>query len=365
MEESQAPRPAFDPDIPEPMARLLSEHPDLLRKIRDGWRPHPFWPARIPQLARAAAILLAVVSLLILAVTAGVGDGLNPGDVASALAFGLTFSGGFFGIAAAVELLPNLSQLKVNQALRYAAEHPDGFVLATDLDERTRPLLRRAQDATDAVLSSEIGKRGMLDGTLNAVRLREETWQLARRLAELSRIAADYTAIVGDDVPDEFAEAFRPYDETLRTGFAALTAKVEALEDYAEKVRRADRHFEVYRNMERLREHHPRFERLRAELAADEVVGSGPEELGTEVEQVEQRLRDSIAEARQAADYLLDAARPPGPLPPPAPPPSPRAPAQPASASPDAGDAPTANTADGAGSTGADPEGPEDPSPRR
>jgi len=365
VEESQAPRPAFDPDIPEPMARLLSEHPDLLRQVRDGWKPHPFWPARIPQLARAAAILLAVVSLLILAVTAGVGDGIHPGDVASALVFGLTFSGGFFGIAAAVELLPNLSQLKVNQALRYAAGRPDGFVLPTDLDERTRPLLRRAQDATDAVLSSEIGKRGMLDGTLNAVRLREETWQLARRLAELSRIAADYTAIVGEDVPDEFAEAFRPYDETLRTTFAALTAKVEALEDYAEKVRRADRHFEVYRNMERLREHHPRFERLRAEIAADEVVGSGPEELGTEVEQIEQRLRDSIAEARQAADYLLDAARTPDPLPPPAPPPSPEARAASAPASPDAADAPAEDKATGAGSTGTDPEGQEGSAPKR
>jgi hypothetical protein len=320
VEDGEVPRPAFDPDIPEETARRLSEHERLLRRVRDGWTPHPFYPTRIPLFGAMAVTLLIVVSTFILAITAAGGGGLHADDFASALVFGLTFSGGFFGIAATVELLPNLPEVKLSRDLRYLAERRDGFVLPSDLDERTRPLLLRAQRAADAVLSSEIAKHGMLDTTLNAVRLREETWQIARRLAELARLTADYEAIVGDTaVPGELAHPYRPFEETLRSTLTALTARVEALEDYAEKVRRADRHFEVYRAMERLREHHPRFERLRAEIAADEAVGTGTGELGSEVEQVELRLRESIDEARQAAGYLLDTARTPTPILPPAP----------------------------------------------
>src|SRR5690606_468997 len=185
------------------------------------------------------------------------------------------------------ELLQNLPRLKLRRCLRYACEHPESFVLPEDLDETTAPLLRRAQDAADSVLSSRIGAMGLLDEALNAVRLRDETWQIARRLAELTQVTGDYAAIVGDDVPPEFAAAYRPYDETLRTSLASLTARVEALEDYAEKVRRADRHLEVFHNIERLREHRPRFEKLRADLLADELSRPGGEELGAEVEQVE------------------------------------------------------------------------------
>ncbi len=307
MHANQLPRLALDPALPEPMAQLMRTHPHLLRMVRSGWTPRPFWPIRMPLLARTAGLLMIVTSLLILpVVAAGGSDGVSMDDVASALSIGLIFAGGFFGLGAAAELLPSLSQVKVNRCLRHAYEHPDSFVLPEDLDAWTAPLLLRAQEAADAVLMSQINRRGMMDGTLNSVRLRDETWQIARRLAELTEVAADYTAIVGKDVPDEFAEAYRPYDETLRTSYASLAARVGALEDYAEKVRRADRHFEVYRNVERLREHTPRFEKLRADLLDDHLARPGTQELGTEVGEVERQLQESIEDARQAAGYLLD-----------------------------------------------------------
>lgn len=308
MHGNQVPRLALDPTIPEPIARQLRAHPQLLQRIRAGWTPPPFYPVRAGLLARTAGLLLVIATLLSLPITAATEGGVGVAAVVSALSVGLALSGGFFGVGVAAELLPNLSQLRVNRALRYAREHPGRFVLPGDLDEWTAPLLRRAQDAAEAVLCSETGRRGMLDGPLNTVRLRDETWRVARRLAELTRVAADYTAIVGERVPAEFAEAYRPYDETLRTSFASLTARVEALEDYAEKVRRADRHLEVLRNIERLREHHHRFERLRADLVDDDLSRPDTHELGAEAEQVELRLRDSIEEARQAAGYLLDPA---------------------------------------------------------
>lgn len=308
MHGNQVPRLALDPTLPEPVARHLRENPHLLQQIRAGWSPPPYWPVRVPLLARTAALLLIIATLLVLPIAAGDTGVVDLESVAAAFSIGLVFAGGFFGVGVAAELLPNLSRMQVNRSVRYAREHPDCFVLPQDLDEWTAPLLRRAQDAVDAVLSSQIGRRGLLDGTLNEVRLRDETWRIARRLAKLTRVAADYTAIVGERVPAEFAEAYRPYDETLRSSFASLTARVEALEDYAEKVRRADRHFEVFRNLERLREHNDAFEGLRAELVDDEVSRPGTRELGAEVEQVERRLRDSVEEARQAAEYLLDSA---------------------------------------------------------
>ncbi|MEV5407499.1 hypothetical protein AB0K60_01495 [Thermopolyspora sp. NPDC052614] len=307
MHANQLPRLALDPALPEPMAQLMRTHPHLLRMVRSGWKPRPFWPMRMPLLARTAGLLMIVTSLLILPVVAvDGGDGVNLDDIARALTIGLIFAGGFFALGSAAELLPSLSQVKVNRCLRYAYEHPNSFVLPEDLDAWTAPLLRRAQDAADAVLMSQINRRGMMDGTLNSIRLRDETWQIARRLAELTEVAADYTAIVGKDIPEEFAEAYRPYDETLRTSYASLTARVEALEDYAEKVRRADRHLEVYRNVERLREHTPRFEKLRAELVDDHLARPGTRELGIEIDEVERQLQESIEDARQAASYLLD-----------------------------------------------------------
>mgnify|MGYP006976749813 CR=1 FL=1 len=324
MHGNQVPRLALDPTLPEPVARHLREHPHLLQRIRAGWTPPPYWPVRVPLLARTAALLLIIATLLILPVAAaGDSGGVDLDSVAAAFSIGLVFAGGFLGVGVAAELLPNLSRMRVNRSLRYAREHPGCFVLPEDLDDWTAPLLRRAQDAADAVLSSQIVRRGLLDNTLNEVRLRDETWRIARRLADLTRVAADYTAIVGERVPAEFAEAYRPYDETLRSSFASLTARVEALEDYAEKVRRADRHFEVFRNLERLREHNEDFERLRADLVDDRLSRPGTKELGAEAEQVERRLRDSVEEARQAAEYLLDSApEDPGAGPPDADPPA-------------------------------------------
>jgi len=306
---NQVPRLALDPTLPEPVARHLRENPHLLQQIRAGWTPPPYWPVRVPLLARTAALLLIITTLIVLPMAAAGDAGVvDLESVVAAFSIGLAFAGGFFGVGVAAELLPNLSRMQVSRSVRYACEHPDCFVLPQDLDDWTAPLLRRAQDAVDAVLSAQISRRGLLDGTLNEVRLRDETWRIARRLAKLTRVAADYTAIVGERVPAEFAEAYRPYDETLRSSFASLTARVEALEDYAEKVRRADRHFEVFRNLERLREHNEDFEGLRAELVEDQASRPDTRELGAEVEQVERRLRDSVEEARQAAEYLLDSA---------------------------------------------------------
>lgn len=306
MNANQFPRLALDPALPEPMAQLMRTHPHLLRMVRSGWTPRPFWPVRMPLLARTAGLLLIVTSLLILPVVAAGEDGISLDSVTSALTIGLIFAGGFLGVGTAAELLPNLSQVKVNRCLRYAYAHPDSFVLPEDLDAWTGPLLRRAQDAADAVLTSQVFRTGMIDGMANSVRLRHEVWLIARRLAELTEVAADYTAIVGKEIPEEFAEAYRPYDETLRTSYASLTARVEAMEAYAEKIRRADRNLELYRNIERLREHTPRFEKLRADLVDDHLAMPETQELGTEVEQVERQLKESIEEARQAADYLLD-----------------------------------------------------------
>jgi hypothetical protein len=90
--------------------------------------------------------------------------------------------------------------------------------------------------------------------------------------------------------------------------------RVEAVEDYAAKVRRADQHYEVYQNVERLREHNSRFEKLRADIARDGLAHLDGERLSLEVSEVELQLRESVEDARQAAGYLLDA--PPGHLPP-------------------------------------------------
>lgn len=278
-------RLALDPDLPAEVSRVLRASPQILLEVRHGRTPAPSGPDR------AVVPFLAIT--LIVALMAGGWRG------------GLTFLALFVLVTGYKRLTADGEERETRRRVRIVHEHADRYVLNEDLDADCRALLRRAQDATRAVLRSAVNRDGLLDTFDNAVTLPAQEWQIARRLADLSRLRTEHRSVVGDDVPDEFADAFRPFDEAIETATASVTARIEALERYAEQARNADRYYDGIRKLEILRERAPEYERVVAETAQDAIAVPQIERLSGHALAVEQVFRDSVDEAKRAATHLL------------------------------------------------------------
>ncbi|GAA0441754.1 hypothetical protein Acor_06120 [Acrocarpospora corrugata] len=279
------PHLAVDPSVPFPVAALLRTHHPLLLEVRRG---------RVPDKGGADRPL-AIFTGTVLLVTAVVG---GPVALLSML--------GVIGVCGLLWWLAgDPEQRDLQRRLRSAYAHADRFVLPEDLDEQCGSLLARAQRAVRAVLSSAVHREGLLDTIDNDQTLPEEVWQVAVRLADLSARRAAHFKIVGADPHPLIAEAVRPYDLAIETATASLTARVAALEAYAEQAVEADRCFEARRKLAELEELTPEYERLLAETAPDTLAVSQIARMSTHAAAVEQVFRASIAEARKAGTHLL------------------------------------------------------------
>jgi hypothetical protein len=197
------------------------------------------------------------------------------------------------------------SERHARRRLRLALEHADRFVLSEDLDAECGAMLRRAQDAVDTVLSSQVHQAGLIDTIDNGVTLPEETWRIARRLAQLSAMRAEHRRIVPREPPSEVAGAFAPYSEALEAARRSLNTRVRALEDYAEQVRRSDGMYAAYRQLELLAERTPDYQRLVAESVQDAAALPQIERMSEQATQVKELFEQSIDGARRAGAHLV------------------------------------------------------------
>jgi hypothetical protein len=141
---------------------------------------------------------------------------------------------------------------------------------ADEFDSTSRVLMRRAQSAIRAVLSSEVCRAGLLDRaavstTLAsqesdiAAALREQAWLRARR-AELTPAGAGpmTTAVSASQI------------EAEQKARSSIAARVETLERYAAEVRAADAAYRDWRQATRLAELQGQHLDLLARTAADD-----------------------------------------------------------------------------------------------
>jgi hypothetical protein len=284
-EQHSVPRLALDPALPEQVAGTLRANPEILLEVRRGRTPDPIGPDWV-------AVFFVVTTMIVILLVAGRG---------AATVFLILIALG----AVLKRLAADAEERALQRVVRLVYSNADRYVLAADLDEESRTLLRRAQDAGDTVLRSLVNREGLLDTFDNAVTLPDQEWQIAARLADLTHLRDQHDEVVGDDVPEEFFEAFRPYDEAIRTATAAVTARIEALERYAEQARTADRYYDGIRRLEILRSRTSEYERMVAETARDAVAVPDIDRMSTQALAVEQVFRDSIDEAKRAAGHLL------------------------------------------------------------
>jgi hypothetical protein len=197
------------------------------------------------------------------------------------------------------------SNRAARRRLRLATEHAGRYVLPEDLDYPCQRLLRRAQDAAETILASQVNRAGLIDTIDNRVTLPEEVWQIAQRLARLSSMHAEQGRLIPRELPSGLEDAFKPYTTALDAAWTSLSRRVRHLEKYAKQVVKADKVYHAHQRLEALAERTPEYQRLIADTVRDDLAHAHIRELADQAAHVRKLFEESIDQARQAAGALL------------------------------------------------------------
>ena len=121
------------------------------------------------------------------------------------------------------------------------------YLVAADLDARSRVLLRRAQDAVDVVTSSEVYRAGLLDAPAASLALAGQEWDIALALREQARLRARRAELSADGAGPQTAAVLDRHVRAGRLADASIAGRVAALEGYAAEVRGADASYRDWR----------------------------------------------------------------------------------------------------------------------
>ncbi len=191
--------------------------------------------------------------------------------------------------------------------------HHGRYYLEADFDQGDlRPwfgavpggLMWRAQSAVTTVLESDVEAAGLLDDTANAVVLPQREWEIARSLAELTRNARELDAAVPPGRRGR--KESEPQRKASREATAEVLGRVRALEEYAARVRAADKAYREWRTVRELEELNAGTRESLARAVRDELAAA-------EIDDAADRpglapLRDSLQKAREAGRTLAEPA---------------------------------------------------------
>ena len=283
-------RPALDPGIPRPDRDLLAARGALLpaaaqdRPVRRRYYL-PTEPAR-----RLATIDGTVTGLTAAGLTALFGT--------TPLAIGVlifrgpasweTASNHFALLAAGIIAMVTTVILGV-RVVRFgqpsgrapaetaARTHHGRYLTGADFDARSRVLLRRAQDAIDAVTSSLVCRDDLLDRHATSAALTGQEWDIAVALREQAQLRARRAELrvrraewpAGRAGP-QAAALLSQQGRAAQLAEASTIRRVEALERYAAEVGAADSAYRDGKQSAALAELHDRHLDMLARTAADE-----------------------------------------------------------------------------------------------
>ncbi len=290
-------RPAVDPGIPRPDRDVLAARGALLplaAQARPARRRYylPTEPAR-----RLAAIDGTVVGLTAAGLTALFGT--------TPLAIGVlifqgpasweTASNHFALLAAGIIAMVTTVILGV-RVVRFgqpsgrtpaetaARTHHGRYLTGADFDARSRVLLRRAQDAIDAVTSSLVCRDDLLDRHATNAALASQEWEIAVALREQAQLRARRAELRAHRVEagarraewpagsagPQAAALLSQQDRAAWLSEASTIRRVGALERYAAEVGAADSAYRDGKQAAALAELHDRHLDMLARTAADE-----------------------------------------------------------------------------------------------
>ncbi|MER6946179.1 hypothetical protein ABT294_19310 [Nonomuraea sp. NPDC000554] len=280
------PRMVTDPTLPPEISAQLRSSPHVLRMARTGQQAKSSSAATWLLVVPGLMLLLWLLSRSGVMLVGGVGLGI----------FGLTRW-----------MAVDSSNRSAKRRLELAREHAHRYVLPEDLDYPCQMLLRRAQNAVDAILSSDVNRAGLIDTIDNQVTLPEEEWQISQRLARLAAMHAEHGRLVPRELPTGMEDAFKPYASALDAAWTSLAKRVRNLEKYAKQVRRADRVYHAHMRLEALAARTPDYQQLVADTVRDELAHVHIARLADQAAHVRRMFEESIDMARRAAGELVRA----------------------------------------------------------
>ncbi|MEV4174179.1 MULTISPECIES: hypothetical protein [unclassified Nonomuraea] len=278
------PRLVIDPSLHPEISVELRSSPHILRLARSG--------ARMDTTHNPALLFVLPAFLLLIYMLTG-----SPGLFVAGMGVGL--------IVLIRWMAMDTTYRSTRRRLRLAQSHAEHYILPEDLDYPCQMLLRRAQNAVEAIMNSKVHKAGLIDSIENTVSLPEEIWQIAQRLRRLSSMHAEHGKLIPRELPPGMEDAFKPYTSALDAAWTSLSQRVRHLEKYAKQVLKADKVYHAHTRLERLAAKTPEYQQLLAENVRDELAHQRIRELSDQAAHVRKLFEESILQARQAAGELL------------------------------------------------------------
>ncbi|MFG6191362.1 hypothetical protein [Nonomuraea sp. JJY05] len=278
------PRLVIDPTLHPEVSVELRSSPHILRMARSG--------VRVDTTKNPALLFVIPAFLMVIAVATGTAALLVPG-----VGLGLIVLFRWMALDGTYR--------STRRRIRAAQVHANRFILPEDLDYPCQMLLRRAQNAVEAIMGSRVHRDGLIDTIDNRVSLPEEVWQIAQRLRKLSSMHAEHGKIVPRELPPGMEDAFKPYTTALDAAWTSLSHRVRHLEKYAKQVIKADKVYHAHRRLEALAAKTPEYQQLIADTVRDELAHERIRELADQAAHMRKLFEESIAQARLAAGELI------------------------------------------------------------
>ena len=190
--------------------------------------------------------------------------------------------------------------------LRLSRRDSSGVIEPASLDDPGRQLLRRAQLAIGAILSSEVYTADLLDRAAAETALKRHEWEIAATLREITALRAESCASPPGTSPGPMTDAVREsHRRALVLAQQATTARVCALERYAEQVRVTDAARLDWQSALKIAGLNDRYLDLLARTAADDQAIAEIAALTGQASAADEAFRESLRRAAMAAEALV------------------------------------------------------------
>jgi hypothetical protein len=166
------------------------------------------------------------------------------------------------------------------------------YLTGADFDGRSRLLLRRAQDAVDAVTSSEVCQVGLLDEPATRAVLADQEWDIALALREQARLRVKRAGLAATRPGHRTAALLDRQSQAARLAESSVADRVAALERYVAEVREADAAYRDWEQAAAVTELDGQHLDLLARTAADEYGIAEIEVMSQQARAVRLALRE-------------------------------------------------------------------------
>lgn len=155
-------------------------------------------------------------------------------------------------------------------AVMAARAYHGRYLTDADFDARSRVLLRRAQDAIDSVLSSQVCAADLLDQAAARAALASQEWEIAVALREQARLRVRRSELPAVRPGTRAATLLAGQAQAAHLADASVAGRVAALERYAAEVQAADAAWRDWQQAAVVAELEGQHLDMTARMAADE-----------------------------------------------------------------------------------------------